>query len=372
VPRSTPSVWPVVRDAVAGAPLHVRRIVGGALVGWVALIVLQALDSSNAPGAAGLAEFLSAAFGATGGLLLVMAALLERRARAGRAPTTDTEALRRVLFALPALALVAAVFVSVAITLMIVRALLGAAAPFVILMTAFYAGVLWVAAHMAVRAARTLYEHAAAEAAVAARARVEAGEAQLAALQARMNPHFLFNALNTVAALVRTDALAAERVTESLAGVLRMTLDRSAGGMSTVADELEHARAYFGVEQERWGNRLHVTWDVDPALHSLPVPPLVLQPLLENALHHGLGGRAGGGAVRITIRRVAGHLHLVVEDDGEGFPARVTERTGLGNLRQRLSTIFGPEAALEIGGGDVGARVTVVVPIVESHAHSHR
>ena len=95
--RSTPSVWPVVRDAVAGAPPRVRRIVGGALVGWVALIVLQALDSSNAPGAAGLAEFLSAAFGATGGLLLVMAALLERRARAGRAPTTDTEALRRVL-----------------------------------------------------------------------------------------------------------------------------------------------------------------------------------------------------------------------------------------------------------------------------------
>ena len=349
------------------------------MIGWVALLELQALDRANTPGAAGLAEFLSAAFGATGGLLLVMAALLEARARAGAVPAVNpaasNDALRRVLFALPVLALAAAVCVSAAITLMIVRALLGAAAPFVILMTAFYAGVLVVAGRMVVRAARTLYEHAAAEAAVAARARVEAGEAQLAALQARMNPHFLFNALNTVAALVRTDAAAAERVTESLAAVLRMTLDRSQGGMVTVADELEHARAYLGVEQERWGDRLRVTWDVDPAVHPLPVPPLVLQPLIENALHHGLGGRAAGGAVRIAIRRDADHLRLVVEDDGEGFPARVTERTGLGNLRQRLSTIFGPDAALEIGGGSAGARVTASLPIDSprpAHAHPHR
>ena len=165
--------------------------------------------------------------------------------------------------------------------------------------------------------------------------------AQLAALQARMNPHFLFNALNTVASLVRSNPAAAEQVVENLSDVLRRTMERSAATMGTVEEEIDYVRSYLALEQERRDDRLHVVLNVEDAARSRALPPLVLQPLVENALRHGLGGRLTGGHIRISVRAALDETVVSVEDDGIGFPPNWREGTGLGNLRQRLRTLYG-------------------------------
>ena len=141
--------------------------------------------------------------------------------------------------------------------------------------------------------------------------------AKISALQAQMNPHFLFNALNTVASLVRTDPRAAESTVENLAQVLRRTLDRSQRTFSTVEDEIGYLRAYLSVEMERYGDRLTVRWSVDPAADHLTLPPMTLQPLVENALKHGIGNRLHGGNLSIRQNCQRG---LVAVNRAEALP----------------------------------------------------
>jgi LytS/YehU family sensor histidine kinase len=254
---------------------------------------------------------------------------------------------------------------SAAVVLMGVRALLGAPVPFVLVLTTLFAAMLWMSMATVMRAARTLYAHAQAEALDASAARLAAGEARLSALQARMNPHFLFNALNTVAALVRTEPARAERVTENLSDVLRMTLRRTDAVRGSVEDEVRYVRAWLAIEQERWGEKLRVTWTIDPQVERAALPPLVVQPLVENSLRHGMGSRIDGVTISIDISRRDADLIIVVADDGGGFPAAHEERTGLGNLRQRLAAIYGDCASLRIGSAPRGAEVTLRVPFEE-------
>jgi signal transduction histidine kinase len=361
---TTPSLLSIVNDCLRGAPSRVRQSAAIAVVAWIVLMIAQAFDSGSRPGAAALAEFLSALLASAGGVILGLAGLLQSSAE--HRPTTpiggDADGFRRVMLALPALALTAAALVAAAMGLMIARALLGTPVLFVALMTVVFGVMLWLAASTAMRAARTLYMHASAEAGAAATARADAVEAQVSALQARMNPHFLFNALNTVVALVRSDPATAERVTEQLSGVLRLTLERSARGMGTIAEEIAYVRQWLAVEQARLGERLRVEWDVDPSRLDVPLPPLVLQPLIENALHHGIGGRLEGGTIRIAVSGDATRVSLSVRDDGDGFPPVPVERTGLGNLRQRLMTIYGSRASVEIDRSSPGGAVTVTLP----------
>lgn len=208
---------------------------------------------------------------------------------------------------------------------------------------------LW-AARMTVESIRFLYRHGREQAEAAAAARTEAAEATLGALQAQMNPHFLFNALNTVASLVRTDPPAAESTVENLAVVLRRTLDRSRRVVTTLADEVDYLEAYLAVETERRGERLAVQWEIRPEALDHRLPPMTLQPLVENALEHGVGERLDGGRVRIAARVAGDRLVLEVEDDGPGFRTRGRPRegTGLGNLRRRLATLYGDAAGLEV------------------------
>jgi signal transduction histidine kinase len=357
-------MWPIVRDALAEASPSVRSQLRWVVGGWVALVIMQAWDSRNAAGAAGLAEFLSALLGATGVALLGTAHTLQRTmeetAHRPR-PIGETAVVERVLLALPALGFGAGVALGGAAMLMLVRALLGAEALLVVVALAVYCGMLVFAGRTVSRSARTLFNHATQQSAAAAEARATATAAQLAALQARMNPHFLFNALNTVASLVRSKSPSAERVVENLSDVLRQTLERSAGTMGTVRDELDYVRAYLALEQERWGDRLRVEWTVDEAALSRPLPPLVLQPLVENALRHGLGSRLDGGTIRINVH-AGPNLVLRVDDDGAGFPPLWKESTGLGNLRQRLQTQYGSTASLQIANDAEGAHVTVSIP----------
>jgi hypothetical protein len=365
MPEIQPSVARIVIDTLRQAPLRTRQSAVAALVLWSALMVLQAFDSADRSGAAGLAEFLSALCGSASGLLLGLCGLLhaaaERRAVAGFDPRQGNT-YRRVLLALPVMGLASAAFASAAIVLIAVRTLLGVAVPFVLVVGVFFCALLVMAASITVRASRTLYAHAQAQAAAAAEARVGAREAHVAALQARMSPHFLFNALNTIAALVRTDRASAERAVESLAVVLRTTLHRSAERLGTVGEEVAHVHAWLEIEQLRLGQRLKVEWDIAPDVRDLPLPPLMIQPLVENSLRHGIGSRIEGGTISISARTDGPALLVRVSDDGVGFPAAHRERTGLGNLRERLHAVYGDAGILAIEPQPRGASVTLRLP----------
>ena len=362
----------ILRSVFAGAPVPVRRSVATGLVMWLVMMAVQGFFSAKHQGPAAAAEFLSALCGSAGGILLAFTGLLNASAEQTSGDPwngREAEAYRRMLLALPAVGLVAGMSLSAAVALMLLRAMLGTELPFVIVLTTLYVVLLVLAASTVMRATRVLYAHAQAEAHNASAAHIAAGEARLAALQARMNPHFLFNALNTVAALVRREPAAAERVVENLSGVLRTTLARSSERMSTVAAEEDYLRAWLAVEHERWQERLRIEWEISPEARRAALPPLVLQPLVENALAHGLGGRLHGGSVRVTAAKSTEDvLILRVEDDGVGFPAAPIEGTGLGNLRQRLASVYGDRASVTIEPRAHGAAVIVTVPYEEADA----
>ena len=166
--------------------------------------------------------------------------------------------------------------------------------------------------------------------------------AQFQALQRQLQPHFLFNTLHTISALVHRDVDAADRMIERLGDLLRMTLRRGDAAEVPLAEELEHVRHYLEIEQTNMGRRLTVSIDVPLDVMSCAVPALLLQPLVENAVRHGLAPRAAGGHVRIAAARAGSSLELSVEDDGIGFGTGAS-RVGIGleNTRQRLQQLYG-------------------------------
>ena len=170
-------------------------------------------------------------------------------------------------------------------------------------------------------------------------------EARLHALAMELQPHFLFNTLNGIAALVRSDPRAAEQMLVRLSDLLRLTLESGKAGQLSLADELRQLDLYLGLQQMRHGGRLTIDTDVPAELGPATVPAMLLQPLVENALSHGIGGRPGPGTVRLRAWREGAELCLSVEDDGIGVPAGGPEREGIGlaNTRARLVALY-PEA----------------------------
>lgn len=200
------------------------------------------------------------------------------------------------------------------------------------------------------------------------RARLElpaAAAARLAELQSRIRPHFLFNTLNTAVALVRVDPLRAEAVLEDLAELFRVALsDNSAHSVTTLRDEVELARRYLAIEQIRFGDRLQVRWELDPQADGARLPPLLLQPLVENAVKHGVEPAARGGSLRVRTRVRRGQVEILVANS---VPSRVSEVPGHGmaldNVRQRLRLMHDVAAEFRAGrDGDV-YRVQIVVPL---------
>ncbi|GHG63053.1 histidine kinase [Comamonas sp. JC664] len=176
-------------------------------------------------------------------------------------------------------------------------------------------------------------------------------EARLQALASQLRPHFLFNALNAVATLVHSDPDAAERMLARLGDLLRHSLDSHGRQEVTLREELEALAPYLDIERTRFGPRLEVDWKLAPEVMDARVPFLALQPLVENAIRHGLAPRAGPGRIEISAEREGDALHLHVRDNGVGPPARGPARgggVGLTNLRARLATLYGPRAALEL------------------------
>jgi signal transduction histidine kinase len=193
-----------------------------------------------------------------------------------------------------------------------------------------------------------------------------AAQAQLVALRAQLNPHFLFNALHSVAALVRHDPRAAEAALDRLGDLLRYALDEGAGETVHLADEWAFASDYLELEKLRLGDRLHLVASFDDEALDCRVPPFVLQPLVENAVRHGIAVRPEGGSLTVEARRRDDRLAIRVEDDGPGAdPAAVEHASGLGlkGVRRQVDARYGGLGSVAVATGPGrGFRVDVEIP----------
>jgi two-component system LytT family sensor kinase len=201
-------------------------------------------------------------------------------------------------------------------------------------------------------------------------------EAELKALRAQISPHFLFNTLNTIAALVRLDPEQAREMIVVFANFFRRTLKHH-GEFVTLAEELDYVQHYVRFEQIRFGKALRVTYDIAPGTETLLLPVLTVQPLVENAINHGLGPKIGGGQVHIKTRTVEdGDVLITVEDDGVGIPPEMLAKlfkpkmgssAGLGmalfNIKDRLQKLFGSDYELKVESRlESGTKVSFRVP----------
>jgi sensor histidine kinase YesM len=216
-----------------------------------------------------------------------------------------------------------------------------------------FSGVMVYAAIAGIAYAVQAAGQARAQEARAARAETLRARAELQALRAQLDPHFLFNTLHSLMALVRHEPEQGEAALERFAGLLRYTLDAKRAETDDVplAQEWAFVRDYLALERIRLGDRLRVVEDVDPGALDHPVPAFTLQPLVENAIRHAVGPRARGACVSIAIERVEGALELRVEDDGPGAdPASLAGAAGLGLrvVRQRLETRYGGAGRMDV------------------------
>lgn len=196
-------------------------------------------------------------------------------------------------------------------------------------------------------------------------------EARLEALRLQLQPHFLFNALHTVAGLVRQgENPAAVEMLARLSDLLRATLEGGGRPLVPLSEELALADLYLAIQQVRFADRLRVERAIDPVLAQAAVPPFVLQPLLENAVRHGLGSRASAGSLRIVAERSGEQFRLEVHDNGRGLAAAGTEGVGgvgLSNTRARLVELYGSAARLELlARAEGGAVARLTLPVIST------
>ena len=207
-------------------------------------------------------------------------------------------------------------------------------------------------------------------------ARLEAGltHARLHLLKTQLQPHFLFNTLNAISALVHVDAEAADRMLARLGDLLHLALEDFAVQEAPLARELEIARAYLEIEQGRLGPRLIVEWDIAADACEAWVPTFLLQPLIENAVRHGIAARIEPGCIEIRVRRKGEELHLEVRDDGLGLPpgGEALGGVGLANTRARLRHLYGTAQRLELANLPRGGCVArIVLPFREAIGEPH-
>ena len=193
------------------------------------------------------------------------------------------------------------------------------------------------------------------------------GEARLQALSSQINPHFLFNTLNSVSSLIRINPEQARGVVYRLSNILRRLL-RKHEGFAPLRDELEFIDDYLSIEMVRFGESLRFVKEVDPDTLDRLVPSMLLQPLVENSLRHGLSSKVNGGMIRISSRLEDGRLHLLVEDDGVGIPEAAMANLfdkgiGISNVNERLKVVFGNDYRMSIDSkpGE-GTRTQIEIP----------
>lgn len=239
----------------------------------------------------------------------------------------------------------------------------------------------------------TRYQLAGAELALA-QTRLALAQAELRALHAQINPHFFFNSLNTIRYFIRTDPQTARELLTHLSEIFQRVL--SAGEFVTLGEEISHVEAYLALEQARLDERLTVIWsNLAKEQLDCAVPTLILQPLVENAVLHGISPKAAGGTVHIVINRVGGDLLLQVSDDGVGFDvttylppnsadkgddgvdeggalAETRNTIGLHNIDNRLRMLYGPAYGLQLESSPTGTRVVLRIPLTAQTPYAHR
>jgi two-component system LytT family sensor kinase len=196
----------------------------------------------------------------------------------------------------------------------------------------------------------------------AAQLEIELARAQVEALKMQLHPHFLFNTLNTVAGLMRDDPDAAELMLAKLAELLRRTLETADVQELGLDEELEFIEAYLTIQRLRYGDRLRVSIAVSDAARQARVPSLILQPLVENAIRHGVAEKPGPGRVEIGARLDGAELVITIANDGPSLPVTVREGYGLRNTRSRLLALYGARGSFSFGpqsggGAVVGLRI---------------
>jgi len=203
--------------------------------------------------------------------------------------------------------------------------------------------------------------------------RARLNRAELVALRAQISPHFIYNALTTIATFIRTDPVRARELLLDFADFTRYSF-RKAGEYTTLKDELENIKRYVALEKARFGDRINIKLQIAPEVLSVVVPFLALQPLVENAVRHGLSGKPNGGTITLTAENAGSECVIVVEDNGVGMdPARLTEdldaaqlsgaHVGLGNVDDRMRSAFGDDFGLVVDTAiGHGMKITLRVP----------
>jgi LytS/YehU family sensor histidine kinase len=191
-------------------------------------------------------------------------------------------------------------------------------------------------------------------------------EARLRTLEAELHPHFLFNTLHAISSLVHTNPDAADRMISRLSDLLRLTFDRSGAPGVSLQEEIEFLQKYLEIEQTRFHDRLRVNFDIDPETLDAEVPRMILQPLVENAIKHGVSPKPGEGLVQIASKRLGNTLWVEVSDNGVGLTAgaRAQLRSGVGlsNTRDRLECLYGQAHRIEFSDGAKGLAVRLEIP----------
>ncbi len=197
----------------------------------------------------------------------------------------------------------------------------------------------------------------------AAQLEMELARAQVEALKMQLHPHFLFNTLNTVAGLLRDDPDAAELMLAKLAELLRRTFETADVQELPLDEELEFIEAYLTIQRLRYGDRLRVSIDVSDAVRQSRVPSLILQPLVENAIRHGVAEKPGPGRVEIGARLESAEVVITIANDGPSLPVTVREGYGLRNTRSRMRALYGARGSFAFGPQpDGGAVATLRIP----------
>lgn len=210
-----------------------------------------------------------------------------------------------------------------------------------------------------------------------ARAEILRQRSDLQALRAQLNPHFLMNTLHSIIALTRRDPAQAEQAIDRLGQLLLYThrITSSNSDLIPLHEEWRFVETYLALEQLRYGHRLRVSMNIPEKLRDCPVPTFVLQPLVENAVTHGIAPRAAGGGIIVSVHTAEDRLHLTVVDDGAGGSAstrRPAHGTGLETLRRRLHTLYGGQARLSVEAPSAGGwHATVTLPLRTETPLSH-
>ncbi len=202
-----------------------------------------------------------------------------------------------------------------------------------------------------------------------AAAHAQSVAARLRALQSQLHPHFLFNSLHAVGGLMLRDPERALEMIDRVGEFLRLSLGRSERLTAPLQDELEFIERYLAIELIRFGDRLQVRWEIDPATRDTEVPLLLLQPLVENAVRHGLAQRVAGGAIvlRAAFTPSPLRLQLEVEDDGPGFTPESAPGLGITNTRNRLASFYGDGASLKLEpGASAGVCARLLLPVTKA------